>query len=685
MSNVDEFDTALDSPSVQIKEDCGVFNNVLFFIDPLINDIDALMNAVRNNGGQVLMEVPRNNSREWEVAYFVSKRYDENYRIFVHPSYILDCIDAGTLLNVRDYLGKPEPSGYVRFDSNAISDEYNISSQLSDLPSSDVTRTAVKIATRHDESINQDNNHNQTGLVDGNDRAIKISAKDETRNQQKDTQRQEVEQVQQMVQNSDDQQQQLTHAQGNDADELILHDPVGSSHNKSSFTKEEDEFILDVVRKNPTKRTTHTLYDEISHYVPNHTGNSIRHRFRVYLSKKLEFVYQVDEEDKLVRDSDGNLIKTDILPSGLKRKFTSEEDYNLALAVKKQFYRDAFQRDPDTGESLITEDDEPNVVAKRQLVMNTEIDPSDIPPFDKYMVNDRRGPLSREFFKNFATEVPTHSENAWRDRFRKFILPYGIDSYISYYEKCIEEGIEPESIKNMTNRPKREGPSPGNYNTTLKKSKRMAEGSSQQATDASLNDFFLESDAFDLIDGIRRDLHAAEAQQEEQARSLYAEDVAERIRHQVALEHEEYDNYDMDSIKFPPKLAENDDYFDHTFFNFRSTKEFIQKLEEIITREYDESQADVLVHDLDVECGIRKKYATSVLTALTGDISLFPRYFLTSFKYGIHPPQNVPGIWTKEDDLVLRSKNPEGMKMLEKKHGFARMQMRIRFQENNLV
>ena len=105
----------------------------------------------------------------------------------------------------------------------------------------------------------------------------------------------------------------------------------------------------------------------------------------------------------------------------------------------------------------------------------------------------------------------------------------------------------------------------------------------------------------------------------------------------------------------------------------------------IITREYDESQADVLVHDLDVECGIRKKYATSVLTALTGDISLFPRYILTSFKYGVHLPQNVPGIWTKEDDVILRSKNPDGMKMLEKKHGIARMQMRIRFQENNLV
>ena len=44
------------------------------------------------------------------------------------------------------------------------------------------------------------------------------------------------------------------------------------AHNKASFTEAEDEFILDVVRKNPTRRTTHTLYDEISHYVPNHTG-----------------------------------------------------------------------------------------------------------------------------------------------------------------------------------------------------------------------------------------------------------------------------------------------------------------------------------------------------------------------------------------------------------------------------
>lgn len=466
-----------------------------------------------------------------------------------------------------------------------------------------------------------------------------------------------------------------------------MHEHAGSGHNKSLFTREEDEFILDVVRKNPTRRTTHTLYDEISHYVPNHTGNSIRHRFRVYLAKRLEYVYQVDDEGKLVRNEDGNLIKTDILPNGLKKKFTSEEDYKLALSVKKQFYRDLYQTDPDTGESLIRDDDEPSVIAKRQLVMNQDLPQSEIPTFDKYEVpDDRRGPLSREFFKNFANEMPTHSENAWRDRYRKFVFPYGIDAYLNYYQKCQEEGIVPEAIKNMTNRMKRNGPAPGNYNTLSKKAKKSTESNTHsQATETTLNDFFLESDAFDLIDGIRRDLHAAEAQQEEQARQLYAEDVAERIRHQVALEHEEYDNYDVDSISFPPKLAENDDYFDHTFFNFTSTKQFIQKLEEIITREYDESQADVLVQDLAVECGIRKKYATSVLTALTGDISLFPRYFLTSFKHGIHPPQNVPGIWTKEDDEMLRSKNPDGMKLLEKKHGIARMQMRIRLQENDLV
>lgn len=660
MSHVDEFETAIDSPSVQLKDDTGVFSGVVFYVDPLVNNVDSMIEEIRENGGKVLNEVPDKNSQEWKNTYFVSKRYDEGYRLYVHPSYIVDCVDAGTLLNVRGYLGKLDSSGFIRFDSNSISEDYSLTNQMSDIHASDVTRAAVKVASNHDNAMKpheQGQELQHMGVHGSADDDAKISL---------------------------DTQQQLTHVE--DSEELVLHENPASGHNKSSFTREEDEFILDVVRKNPTRRTTHTLFDEISHYVPNHTGNSIRHRFRVYLAKRLEFVYQVNDEGKLIRDQNGDLIKTDILPTGLKKKFSAEEDYNLALAVKRQFYRDLFQLDPLTGETLIREDDDASVIAKRKLVMSSEFSPSQIPSFDDYAVEERKGPLSREFFKTFAIEYPTHSENAWRDRYRKFVLPYGVDAYLQYFEKCKAEGVPAEAIKNMTNRMKRSGSSPGNYNSLSKKAKKSMEVSvNTQAPEPNLNDFFLESDAFDLIDGIRRDLHAAEAQQEEQARLQYAEDVAERLRHQVALEHEEYDKYDVDSIAFPPKLAENEEFFDHSFFNFTSTKQFIQKLEEIVTREYDESQADVLVHDLAVECGIRKKYATSVLTALTGDISLLPRYFLTSFKFGVHPPRNVPGIWTKEDDEILRSRNSEGMKILEKKHGLARMQMRLRFQEQSLV
>nr|6LDM_A Chain A, DNA-binding protein RAP1 [Saccharomyces cerevisiae S288C] len=256
---------------------------------------------------------------------------------------------------------------------------------------------------------------------------------------------------------------------GTGSENLYFQGGALPSHNKASFTDEEDEFILDVVRKNPTRRTTHTLYDEISHYVPNHTGNSIRHRFRVYLSKRLEYVYEVDKFGKLVRDDDGNLIKTKVLPPSIKRKFSADEDYTLAIAVKKQFYRDLFQIDPDTGRSLITDEDTPTAIARRNMTMDPNHVPGSEPNFAAYRTQSRRGPIAREFFKHFAEEHAAHTENAWRDRFRKFLLAYGIDDYISYYEAEKAQN-RPEPMKNLTNRPKRPGvPTPGNYNSAAKR------------------------------------------------------------------------------------------------------------------------------------------------------------------------------------------------------------------------
>lgn len=144
--------------------------------------------------------------------------------------------------------------------------------------------------------------------------------------------------------------------------------------------------------------------------MPNHTGNSIRHRFRVYLSKRLEYVYEVDKFGKLVRDDDGNLIKTKVLPPSIKRKFSADEDYTLAIAVKKQFYRDLFQIDPDTGRSLITDEDTPTAIARRNMTMDPNHVPGSEPNFAAYRTQSRRGRLH----ENFSSILPKSMQHILR-------------------------------------------------------------------------------------------------------------------------------------------------------------------------------------------------------------------------------------------------------------------------------
>ncbi|SCW03953.1 LAFE_0H02696g1_1 [Lachancea fermentati] len=478
------------------------------------------------------------------------------------------------------------------------------------------------------------------------------------------------------------------------------------SHNKASFTEEEDEFILDVVRKNPTRRTTHTLFDEISHYVPNHTGNSIRHRYRVYLAKRLNYVYQVDDNGKLIRDENGNLIKTTVLPKSLKNKFTAEEDYSLAIDVKRQFYRDLYQVDPDTGKSLITDDDAPNEAARRAMIMDPNSMPGSEPAFQQYRIGERRGPVPREFFKTYAEKHPNHTENAWRDRFRKFLLTYGIDKYIEYYEHETAQGRTPEPMKNMTNRPKRPGvPTPGNYNSYTKRARSLTHQQQQQAavtaaaaaaaaaapgsTDPNAAAHYsipegdlLDEETLNFISGLRRDLSRIESTNG--MAFEYPQDIAESIRNDFTNEETQFDNIDPDDISFPPQLASTELFMPH-FFHFSSTRAFLEKVNEVISRDYEPSQAEKLVQDLCDEAGVRKTFSTSILTALSGDLMVFPRYFLCMFRYNANPPMNVPGIWTREDDEMLRSGNDDDIKSLTRKHGVGRIEMRKRFIASDLV
>ena len=438
-------------------------------------------------------------------------------------------------------------------------------------------------------------------------------------------------------------------------------------------------------------------------------GNCIRHRFRVYLSKRLEFVYATDKNGKLERDEHGNLIKTKNLPPSIKKKFTADEDYLLAIGIKKQFYRDLYQVDPDTGKSLITDEDSPTAVAKRNMTMDPNHVPGTEPSFQDYRVGDRRGPIAREFFKSFGENNPTHTENAWRDRFRKFLLSYGIDNYVGYYETAKEQGQEPEPMKNLTNRVKRPGiPTPGNYNSATKRARSIGpekaspNGSVAPSTAAAAiaatagnggnnlengaanyalsENELLDEDTMNFISSLKNDLSKIESS----IPFEYPQEIAEAIRNDFSNEEAIYDNVDPDTLPFPPAIASTD-LFLPAFFRMSSTREFLEKLQEVISRDYEPSQAEKLVQDLCNETGVRKTFSTSILTALSGDLMVFPRYFLNMFKNNANPPMDVPGIWTREDDRMLRSNKEEDIRALIKKHGSGRMEMRKKFVEKDLI
>lgn len=681
-----------------------IFQDIQFYLNcngqgkDSLGDVGQLRELIEQRGGKVLDQLPENDAKN----AFVVSPYNDTKLPTVTPTYIRACCKNDRLLKIDSYL--------VPFDEfrSVIDTELQNEQENG-------KNDAVYAAADGQEHDRDPKDAVETHSVDtahapalASPTRVDVSLQDPEEHQKKEETKQEkqggellteiVDQAASKEDGSDG-----SSDQGYQTNTTVLNRANLPAHNKASFTEEEDEFILDVVRKNPTRRTTHTLYDEISHYVPNHTGNSIRHRFRVYLSKRLEFVYEVDKFGKLVRDEEGNLIKTKSLPPSIKKKFTADEDYTLAVGIKKQFYRDLYQVDPDTKASLISEEDSPTAVAKRNMTMDPNHVPGNEPSFQDYRVNDRRGPIAREFFKQFGENNPTHTENAWRDRFRKFLLAYGIDSYIEYYEAEKNQGNEPEAMKNLTNRVKRPGiPTPGNYNSAAKRARSYGSergstnGENTAASTAAAavaaasgnanhqysipESDLLDEDTMNFISSLKNDLSKID----NGIPFEYPQELADAIRNDFTNEEEAYDNVDPDTIPFPPEIASHN-FFLPEFYQMSSTREFMDKVNEVISRDYEPSQAEKLVQDIAKEAGVRKTFSTSILTALSGDLMVFPRYFLNMFKKGANPPADVPGIWTREDDLLLKSNKEDDRRYLVKKHGVGRMEMRKKFVEKDLI
>ncbi|CAH2354777.1 putative DNA-binding protein RAP1 [[Candida] railenensis] len=196
-------------------------------------------------------------------------------------------------------------------------------------------------------------------------------------------------------------------------------DDKRNANSKHSFTPEEDAKILEAVRRDPRRRTSHKLFDEIAKELTNHTGNSIRYRYRNQLESKLEFVYKTNSMGGLIYDDHGNPIHDSIdnLPKTMKNRFTMEEDkllcekiveYNQKLHAKK--IEDGLTKEP----------------------------------LDLY--SQLTAPVS--FFRDMERICPTHTRAAWRDRYRKFATKYGIQRYI---DDC-EKDNKPGPMKDFTKR-----------------------------------------------------------------------------------------------------------------------------------------------------------------------------------------------------------------------------------------
>lgn len=676
MSSPAEYQDASEGPAGD-----GLFMGMQFYVDCGTDsgvDSGQLREQIESHGGKVVDKLPE--KVEKNDKFYVVALYNDTRMPTVTPAYVKASCDNGSLLKIENYLVPFDEFRSV-IDTELQNEQQNGAGNAED--AADGGEEAKKQDAKADEEADEDSKHEQDKPEE--QPLVEIAEQGSPK-------------VQEPEESSD----------GSSEQNYPRSGPRASlpAHNKASFTEEEDEFILEVVRKNPTRRTTHTLYDEISHYVPNHTGNSIRHRFRVYLSKRLEYVYATDKNGKLERDEHGNLIKTKSLPPSIKKKFTADEDYQLAIGIKKQFYRDLYQVDPDSGKSLISDEDSPTAVAKRNMTMDPNHVPGTEPSFKDYRVGDRRGPIAREFFKQFGENNPTHTENAWRDRFRKFLLSYGIDNYVGYYESVKEQGQEPEPMKNLTNRVKRPGiPTPGNYNSATKRARNA--GSEKGSPDGSATPAaaaiaaasgsngnvengagnyaiseteLLDEDTMNFISSLKNDLSKIDSN----IPFEYPQEIAEAIRNDFSNEEAVYDNIDPETIPFPPSIASTD-LFLPQFFRMTSTSEFLEKLLDVISRDYEPSQAEKLVQDLCNEAGIRKTFSTSILTALSGDLMVFPRYFLNMFKVNANPPADVPGIWTREDDRMLRSSKEEDVRALVKKHGAGRVEMRKKFVEKDLI
>lgn len=424
-------------------------------------------------------------------------------------------------------------------------------------------------------------------------------------------------------------------AQNNDQD--------GPRSNKKGFTPQEDAQILEEVRRNPNRRSTHKLFEEIAIKLKNHTGNSIRYRFRTHLISELQYVYEIDKNGKLILDEQGKPIKTKVFPSTVKTKFTADDDYTLCSSVRKHL-------------------NEKQVGGEAAKLNPTEV------------------VLPGKFFEKLAEEknLKHHTKAAWRDRYRKFAIPFGIDKYIEYYQAEKKAGNTPEAIKNFTGKHlpkslKRERNVEGEVEKLIEHNKQYDQTNESQNKKPKPAPETLPApevqvqaprDPNNIFDTAAHEQLAAISQ----ATSYYESDAAAAVAAANKL----------NSSPVPEDFL-TEDLVTAKFFEFQPLISVVDKISEIVNRSYQSDDAEQLISALYVEAGIQKKFGTFIITSVCGDLILIPKFVEIFLKTGENPPRHVHGIWTPQDDEYLKSEIPERLDYLRRLHGSKRIELRKSF------
>ncbi|VUG18121.1 DEBR0S3_02784g1_1 [Brettanomyces bruxellensis] len=183
-------------------------------------------------------------------------------------------------------------------------------------------------------------------------------------------------------------------------------------HGIKYFTPEEDAFLLEEIRKRPWLGFRgHQIYKEIAAMdffrKRGRSYSSLRERIRT-LKYHVGYVYKATKDHKLLVDENGNYVRTYLI-KGRTTSFTAADDFALTKVIYQK------------------------------------LNPSEKPNGFETVL------FPTNFFDKFCHIFVQHTSESWRQRFKNYLVIFGIKNYLKYYIVQKKQGLDPQP-SNLANK-----------------------------------------------------------------------------------------------------------------------------------------------------------------------------------------------------------------------------------------